>query len=82
MEELDNSNIPNNPVTEVDLSLIPIPDLLEAIRSRTSTFIYGYDLPDEKAFYQCKHHGLFQDRVFISKMLDHMIVESGFENPE
>lgn len=82
MEKTDGSNIPDKPVTEVDLSLIPVDDMLNAIAQRCSTFVYGYDLPDEKAFYICKHFGSYQDRVFLARMLDNLIIKSGDEDIE
>lgn len=80
MEKLNGSNIPDKPVTEVDLSLISVPELLEEINKRCSTFVFGYDLPDEKAYYTCRHYGSYQDRIFLSRMLDHLIIKSGDED--
>ncbi len=80
MDKLDDSNIPDKPVTEVDLSLIPISDLLNAVGVHCSTFVYGYDLPDEKALYTVRHYGEYQDRIFLARMLDNLIIKSGDED--
>lgn len=68
--------------TKIDLSLVPIGELLAEAKTRCDTFIYAYDLPDEKLFYTARHSGRWDDRVFLARILDHLIVKSGFEEPD
>lgn len=63
----------NKPQASVDLSLIPIKDLLSEVESRTSTFICAmrFDEPDESGReIQTKvGHGKWADAVGLSTIL-------------
>ena len=75
----------SNPKSEnkIDISLVPIKQLLDEVKTRCDTFVYVYDLPDDTKAYFPGHFGRLDNRVFLSTMLNHIIIRSGFEdNPE
>ncbi len=61
----------------MDLSLVPITDLLEEIDKRTDCFIGAYFLPDEiddlKFWYGKK---LWSDSVMLASMLNNMVLNN------
>lgn len=68
------------PKTKVDLSLIPLENLLKEAESRCKTFICAYDVPNDPSGLEKRFEkGLWFDKVAMASILENCILLCGYD---